>query len=141
VLRRAVLAAVIVLSSAACSGKSDKSGLTPVSGTATNPLAALAAAPPSGFERSPDVDAHNGTMTSAQFDTYVGEADASTKVHLMRAYQATYDSVGNADSSILIVLIELKADTDAAKFKTSRAGSGCSNPAAPIPRSARRSAV
>ena len=88
-----------------------------MSGTPTNPLAALVVAPPSGFERSSDVDAHNGSMTPAQFDTYVGEAEASTKIHLVRAYQATYDSVGNADSSILIVLVELKADTDAAKFK------------------------
>jgi hypothetical protein len=116
VLRRVVLVAVIVLSSASCSGKSDKGGLTPVSGTPANPLAALVVAPPSGFERSTDIDAHNGTLTPEQFNTYIGEADASAKVHVVRAYQATYDSVGNADSSILIVLVDLKADADAARF-------------------------
>src|SRR3954471_917193 len=98
VLRRVMLASVIVLSSVACSSTHGEDQLTPVASTPANPLSALVVAPPSGFERSGESDAHNGTMTPAQFDRYIGESDASSRSHLVRGYQATYDDVRSSDT-------------------------------------------
>jgi hypothetical protein len=117
VLRRVVLASVVVALVASCSSKGGKSNLTPVNGDEANPLATVVVGPPTGFERSAEPDAHNGPLTNEQFDTYLGDTGASTASHLVRAYEATYDSVGNVDTSILVVVAELASGADADKFK------------------------
>ena len=116
-VRRLGSSLLVLVFAVACSSKSDKGGLTPVSGSEVNPLAALIVAPPAAFDRSTESDAHNGALTPKQFGTYIGDASAATKTHLVRAYQTTYDSANNVDTSILVVLAELKSTADADKFK------------------------
>ncbi len=123
VLRWIVCASCALALVAGCSSGSSKGGLTPVSGGAS-PLAELVVAPPKAFAQSVESDAHNGALTPQQFDDYIGAANASKKTHLVHAYQATYDSVGNEDSSILVVVAELKSEADAAKFKNMTRHSG-----------------
>jgi hypothetical protein len=124
VLRRVVLVSLILALLASCSSKGGKSGLTPVSGGEANALATVVVDAPTGFARSTEPDAQNGSLTPEQFDTYIGDAGASTATHLARAYQATYDSMGNADTSILVVVAELGSDADANKFKNLNRRSG-----------------
>jgi uncharacterized membrane protein YgcG len=79
-------------------------------------LSALVVAAPAGFALSRSADVHNGPMSAAGFNQYLGAGNLAARLHFVRGYDVTYDSTTDSDS-IEITLFQFATPPDAASFK------------------------
>ncbi len=107
-----VTTASLALAFTACSSGS---GTSP-GAVAANSLGDALIGPPAGFYTSTESDAINRKLTTKEFDDYLSDPTAAARTHLEAAYQATFDSSNDPDTSILVVLAEFATAADAAKF-------------------------
>jgi len=71
---------------------------------------------PAGFALSHSADVHNGPMSAADFNQYLGAGNLAASLHFVRGYDVTYDSTTNSDS-IEVTLFQFATPADAANFK------------------------
>jgi hypothetical protein len=77
--------------------------------------AKLVAAPP-GFALSQEADVHNGPMSAAGFNRFMGTKSLAAMLHFGRGYDVFYDSTTTSDS-IEVTLLQFATHQDAAHFK------------------------
>jgi uncharacterized membrane protein YgcG len=73
-------------------------------------------AAPAGFVLSHEAGVHNGPMSAAGFNQYLGARNLAARLHFAGGYDVTYDSITSKDS-IEVTLFEFAAPADAAAFK------------------------
>jgi hypothetical protein len=78
---------------------------------------------PAWFVLSQDFHVHNGPMTAADFNRYLGGGDPAASLHFVRGYDVTYVSI-STDDSIEVTLFQFATPADAAAFKTEFAPGG-----------------
>jgi hypothetical protein len=71
---------------------------------------------PSGFALSQEGDVHNGPMSAAGFNRFMGTKHLAAMLHFVRGYDVFYDSTINSDS-IEVTLLQFATHQDAAHFK------------------------
>lgn len=87
---------------------------SPVPGTGG--LGTKVVPPPAGFTLARGVDVHNGPMTPAAFNRWIGASNLAAKLHFIRGYDVTYYSTTNADS-IEVTLFQFVTPADATALK------------------------
>jgi hypothetical protein len=99
-------------------------GSSPVnSAPGSGGLGAKVVPAPAGFVLSQDFQVHNGPMTAADFNRYLGGGDLAASLHFVRGYDVTYVSISN-DDSIEVTLFQFATPADAAAFKAEFASGG-----------------
>ncbi len=92
-------------------------GSSPVNQTPGNGgLGAKVVPAPAGFALSQYADVHNGPMSAAGFNRYMGAGNLAASLHFVRGYDVTYDSNSNGDS-IEVTLVQFATPADATNFK------------------------
>jgi uncharacterized RDD family membrane protein YckC len=71
---------------------------------------------PAGFALSQEADVHNGPMSAAGFNRFMGTKNLAAMLHFVRGYDVFYDSTINRDS-IEVTLLQFGTHQDAAHFK------------------------
>jgi hypothetical protein len=92
-------------------------GSGPVGGKSGNStLTAKVVPAPPGFALSQGADAHNGPMSAADFNLYMGSGNLAAGLHFVRGYDVTYDNPSTGDS-IEVTLFQFATPADATIFK------------------------
>ena len=71
---------------------------------------------PPGFALSQAADAHNGPISTADFNQIMGGANPAASLHFVRGYDITYDSTSNSDR-IVVFLFQFATPADASSFE------------------------
>jgi uncharacterized RDD family membrane protein YckC len=100
-------------------------GNSPASATPGNVgLGAKVVPHPAWYVVSQDFHVHNGPMTAADFNQYLGGGNPAASFHFVRGYDVTYDSISNLGDSIEVTLFQFATPADAAAFKAEFASGG-----------------
>src|SRR5690348_39330 len=90
--------ALSAMSTAAPSARTPPAS-NPASGMPGNGgLGAKVVPAPAGFALSRSADVHNGPMSAADFNGYLGAGNLAASLHFVRGYDVTYDSTTSSDS-------------------------------------------
>jgi hypothetical protein len=91
-------------------------GSDPVGGNSgDSSLAAKVVPAPPGFVLSQGAGAHNGPMSAADFNLYMGSGNLAASLHFVRGYDVTYDN--STGDSIEVTLFQFATPADATIFK------------------------
>jgi hypothetical protein len=71
---------------------------------------------PPGFALSKEADVHNGPMSAASFNRFMGTKHLAATLHFVRGYDVFYDNTTTSDS-IEVTLLQFATHQDAAYFK------------------------
>jgi hypothetical protein len=92
-------------------------GSGPVSGNSgSGGLGAKVVPAPPGFALSQAAGVHNGPMSAADFNRYMGASGLAASLHFVRGYDITYDNNGSGDS-IEVILFQFATPADTTVFK------------------------
>ena len=91
-------------------------GSSPPVPAGTGGLKAKVVPAPAGFALSQEADLHNGPMSAAGFNRFMGTKNLAAMLHFVRGYDVFYDSTINRDS-IEVTLLHFATHQDAAHFK------------------------